>query len=104
MHELDLPRKYRTIYICGGFGVSGNRHQSMEALRRMYEHLEPGGMLILDHEVPYNDADNWLNWTRERRREFPLGGPSRETVEPVPMAPSTSSEDGLSMSTRWPSR
>lgn len=75
MHELDLPRKYRTIYVCGGFGVSGNRHQSMEALRRMYEHLEPGGMLILDHEVPYDDADDWLNWTKERRREMPFAWP-----------------------------
>ena len=23
MHELDLPRKYRTIYLCGGFGLGG---------------------------------------------------------------------------------
>jgi hypothetical protein len=43
----------------------------MEALRRMYEHLEPGGTLILDHEVPYNDADNWLNWTRGATSRVP---------------------------------
>jgi SAM-dependent methyltransferase len=71
----DLPRKFRTIYVCGGFGVSGDRHQGEEALRRMYEHLEPGGMLILDHEVPYNDAGLWPYWTKERRRELPGGWP-----------------------------
>jgi SAM-dependent methyltransferase len=25
MHELDLPRAYRTIYMCGAFGIGGNR-------------------------------------------------------------------------------
>ena len=73
MHELDLPRTYRTIYVCGGFGVSGDRHQGEEALRRIYEHLEPGGTLVLDHEVPYNDAGLWPYWTKERRRELPGG-------------------------------
>jgi SAM-dependent methyltransferase len=23
MHELDLPRRYRAIYVCGGFGSAG---------------------------------------------------------------------------------
>ena len=71
MHELDLPRTYRTIYVCGGFGVSGDRHQAEESLRRMFEHLEPGGTLVLDHEVPYNDEGLWPYWTKERRRELP---------------------------------
>jgi SAM-dependent methyltransferase len=71
MHQLDVPRRYRTIYVCGGFGVSGDRDQAEEALRRMYEHLEPGGTLVLDHEVPYNDAGIWQYWTKEKREELP---------------------------------
>ena len=42
MHELRLPRTYKTILVCGGFGLGGNREQSFESLRRLYEHLEPG--------------------------------------------------------------
>ena len=71
MHQLDLPRKYRTIFICGGFGLGGNRRHDEEALRRMYEHLEPGGALVLDNEVPYNDPDRWQYWLKEKRKELP---------------------------------
>jgi ubiquinone/menaquinone biosynthesis C-methylase UbiE len=71
MHQLDLPRKYRTIYVCGSFGLGGNRGHDEEALRRMYEHLEPGGTLLLDNEVAYDDQEEWTYWTKERRRELP---------------------------------
>jgi hypothetical protein len=37
----------------------------------MFEHLDPGGTLVLDHEVPYNDEVLWPYWTKERRRELP---------------------------------
>ena len=79
MHNLDMPRRYRTIYVCGGFGVSGNRHQGEEALRRIYEHLEPGGTLLLDHGMPYSDTGLWPYWTKERRRELPGGWPEPGT-------------------------
>jgi hypothetical protein len=69
MHELDLPRKYRTVYLCGGFGLGGNRQHDEVALRRIYEHLEPGGSLILDNEVPHEE--DWRQWTDDRRRELP---------------------------------
>ncbi|HET7929723.1 MAG TPA: class I SAM-dependent methyltransferase [Actinomycetota bacterium] len=71
MHHLDMPRRYRTIYVCGSFGVSGNREQSEQALLRMYEHLEPGGALVLDHEVPYAEGWGWEYWIKERRRGLP---------------------------------
>jgi SAM-dependent methyltransferase len=51
MHELDLPRRYRTIIVCGGFGIGGSRQHDVEGLRRMYEHLEPHGTLVLDKEM-----------------------------------------------------
>src|SRR4030088_1178334 len=36
MHELQLKRKYRTIYMCGAFGIGGNREHDRESLRRAY--------------------------------------------------------------------
>src|SRR6187549_1068192 len=77
MHELDLPRRYRTIYVCGGFGLGGNRAQDEGALRRIHEHLEPGGALILDNQVPYDDGGGWHYWTEDGRRELPKPWPTR---------------------------
>jgi SAM-dependent methyltransferase len=71
LHELDLPRRYRTIVLCGGFGLGGNRLHDAEGLRRLHEHLEPGGLLVLDNEVPYADTKQWPYWTKERPSELP---------------------------------
>jgi SAM-dependent methyltransferase len=75
MHELDLQRRYRTIVVCGGFGLGGDRAQSYESLRRFYEHLEPGGRLLLDNEVPYADGGLWKYWLEEERAELPKPWP-----------------------------
>jgi SAM-dependent methyltransferase len=71
LHELDLPRRYRTIVLCGGFGLGGNRAHDVEALRRLHEHLEPGGLLVLDNEVPYADEKLWAKWPKEGQHELP---------------------------------
>lgn len=71
MHELDMPRRYRTIYVCGALGVSGDRKQNERALDRMYEHLEPGGTLLVDSEVPYDEEWGWDYWIEERRKALP---------------------------------
>ena len=74
MHELDLPRRYRTIIVCGGFGLGGHRDHDAEGLRRIYEHLEPGGRLVLDNEAPYasSPAHWWKYWPKgEHRQELP---------------------------------
>jgi SAM-dependent methyltransferase len=71
MHQLDLPRRYRTIIVCGGFGLGGNRDHDMEALRRLREHLEPGGVLLLDNEVPYADTKSWSRWLKDERAALP---------------------------------
>jgi SAM-dependent methyltransferase len=70
-HELDLPRTYRTIYMCGSFGLGGNPDHDREALGRLYDLLEPGGLLVLDFELPYSDAEGWSYWTAEGRRALP---------------------------------
>ena len=71
MHELELPRRYKTIVVCGGFALGGNREQDQEALRRFYRHLEPGGALLLDNYLPYKDADEWRYWVKEERQRLP---------------------------------
>jgi len=52
LHELDLPRRYGAIVCCGTFGLGSTREQDAEALRRLHDHLEPGGLLALDVERP----------------------------------------------------
>ena len=74
MHELDLPRRYRTIIVCGGFGLGGHREHDVEGLRRIYDHLEPGGTLVLDNEVPYASYASgswWKYWINEERKDLP---------------------------------
>jgi SAM-dependent methyltransferase len=71
MHELDAPRRYRTIYVCGAFGLGSTREQDVEALRRFHAHLEPGGTLLLDTEVPYADTRLWPMWTADGRAALP---------------------------------
>jgi SAM-dependent methyltransferase len=56
VHRLDLPRRYGAIVMCGGFGLGGSRDQDREGLRRMFEHLRPGGRLALDYEVAEADT------------------------------------------------
>jgi SAM-dependent methyltransferase len=79
MHELTLPRTYRTILVCGGFGLGGNRGRDVEALRRMYQHLGPGGLLVLDNEAPYANATLWRYWLTEDRRQLPQEWPASGT-------------------------
>ena len=77
MHELDSPRMYETIVVCGAFGLGSTRDQDFEALRRFHRHLKPGGTLLLDIEVPYADSAQWRYWTKEKRAALP------EAVEPA---------------------
>ena len=80
MHELDLPRSYRTVFVCGGFGLGSTRKEDRQALQRLHAHLEPGGLLVLDVEVPYADPGLWQYWPAAKRAELPRPpqGPPRE--------------------------
>lgn len=67
MQGLDLPHKYKTIYIpCGTFVLVTHRKESWEAMMRFYNHLEPDGVLILNIFWPFDDG--------EPLSEKPLGG------------------------------
>ena len=88
MHQLDLPRRYRTIYMCGAFGIGGRRDHDREGLRRAYRHLEPGGaLLIANHHLPYADRDEkgWSHWLPGRRvstpHEWPTEGDRRRAAD-----------------------
>jgi SAM-dependent methyltransferase len=87
MHELELGRKYRTIYMCGAFGIGSTRDNDREALRRAYRHLEPGGaLLIANHELPYATSDaRWAQWIPGARdgltREWQTEGEKRITSD-----------------------
>jgi SAM-dependent methyltransferase len=70
-HELDLPRRYRTIFMCGALGVGSTRAEDMQALERVYEHLEPGGTFVLDNEAPYAEGNGWKYWEQAARTELP---------------------------------
>jgi SAM-dependent methyltransferase len=61
-HLLDLPRRYGTIINCGAFGLGGSRADDLEGLRRLRDHLLPGGLLALDYEVGEFDDERWQRW------------------------------------------
>jgi SAM-dependent methyltransferase len=65
LHELELPRRYRTIVCCGTFGLGSTRDQDEQALVRLHDHLEPGGLLALDVEETGDLPDAGSD--RERR-------------------------------------
>ena len=58
---------------------AGRGLSDSEAFRRLYDHLEPGGALVLDNEVPYADAALWQYWLKEKRGELPR--PRRDPSE-----------------------
>jgi SAM-dependent methyltransferase len=79
LHELELPRQYRTIYLCGVFGIGGYRQHDIEALRRLYRQLEPGGALVFDHVLPYHHAVHWPCWLPGGREHLPESWPDEGT-------------------------
>jgi SAM-dependent methyltransferase len=76
LHELRLGRTYRTAYMCGVFGIGGSRDHDRQALRRVYEHLEPGGALLIIHKLPYDDdEEGWVDWLPGHRGGYPRPWP-----------------------------
>lgn len=74
-HELDLPRRYRTVIMCGGFALGGVRAHDQEALVRIQRHLEPGGTLVLDCDLPFKSERAWRWWTASGQEELPFPWP-----------------------------
>jgi SAM-dependent methyltransferase len=83
MHELDPPRKYRTIFVCGAFGLGSTRDQDLHSLRRFHDNLEPNGTLLVDIEVSYADGKLWRHWMKEERAALPEATGRPRTLRPA---------------------
>ena len=81
MHNLDLPRRYKTIIVCGSFGLGADRITDFEGLRRLHSYLEAGGMLVMDHYPPRinTDYDKSVSENQETPRPWPEQGDRRRT-------------------------
>src|SRR5262245_55614709 len=75
MQELDVPRRYRTIYVpyCS-FQILAHRAEAFEALRRFHDPLEPGGRLLLSLYVPWRDFTLESQWRLRRSGTRPSDG------------------------------
>jgi SAM-dependent methyltransferase len=71
MHALNLPRRYKTIYICGSFGLAGSREKDLETLQHCYTHWEDGGALVLNIEAEYALPEIWALWLSANRQALP---------------------------------
>lgn len=75
--DLDPPRAYRTIYMCGAFGLGDDRGGDIEGLRRSFKALEPGGALVFDHYLPYESSRVWTYWLPEHQEDLPKPWPDQ---------------------------
>lgn len=75
MQDIELPRRYRTIYIpfCS-FQILAGRDEAFEALRRFHQHLEPGGLLVVSLYVPWEDFRLDGQWRLRRSGTRPSDG------------------------------
>jgi SAM-dependent methyltransferase len=76
MHQLDLPRRYRTIFACGALGLGGEQKLAQQAMQRCYDHLRPGGIFVFDYSPRWNDPPAWLSRLPENRHALPQEWPT----------------------------
>ncbi|MCX6066625.1 MAG: class I SAM-dependent methyltransferase [Chloroflexi bacterium] len=75
MHAFELPRKYKTIYICDSFDLAGSREKGLDTLGHCYAHLEDGGALLLNIQAEYTSPASWEWWLSEKRKGLPQPWP-----------------------------
>ena len=74
MGTLDLPRLYRTVMVpSSSFQLLTDQADAREAMRRFFNHLLPGGVLVMPL-MPYHTGDN--------EETEVIGEWSREVVRP----------------------
>lgn len=53
--ELSLPKKYEVIFIAvGSFQLISDRDEALLILKKLREHLMPGGFLLIDTFIPWD--------------------------------------------------
>lgn len=78
---LELPRRYGTIYCSDSFAIGGSRARDEKALRRVLNHLEPGGAFVFSYDLPEEvpaSTDLPWPWAEQRRRRRLLDGDELE--------------------------
>jgi SAM-dependent methyltransferase len=56
MQSLDLPRRYRTILVpSSSFQLVTDSQDAAQAMKRFYQHLEPGGVLAMPFMILYSE-------------------------------------------------
>ena len=70
METLDLPRKYRTIIVpSSSFQLVVEPNDAAEAMRRFFQHLEPGGTLAMSFMALYTGGEAGpFEWQKEVTR------------------------------------
>jgi SAM-dependent methyltransferase len=71
MHAFEPPRRYKTIYICGSFGLAGGRQKDLDTLQCCFTHLEDNGALLLNIQAEYVYPEAWELWMPENRHALP---------------------------------
>ncbi|UCB43376.1 MAG: class I SAM-dependent methyltransferase [Dehalococcoidales bacterium] len=66
LQELDLPHRYAYIFIpAGSFGLVTDKKDAAESLQRLYQHLLPGGKLVIEIETTFAQPEvsgKWHEW------------------------------------------
>jgi len=64
LQNLSLSTKYAAIYIAvGSFQLIADRAEALETLRKLHEHLLPGGALVLDTFIPWGSVKDCIEGT-----------------------------------------
>jgi SAM-dependent methyltransferase len=79
MHALDLPRNYRTIFICASFNLAGSRDNGLATLQRCYAHTQNGGALLFDIDAEYAWPGGWEEREPSRFKNLPEPWPEKWT-------------------------
>jgi SAM-dependent methyltransferase len=62
-HETDLPRRYAFAFVAAGsFGLLVDEANYRGSLQKLFEHLEPGGVLALEIETPTGAPTQSGHW------------------------------------------
>jgi SAM-dependent methyltransferase len=85
LHELAIPRLYRSIFLCGVFGIGGDRERDWEGLRRLYRQLAPGGALLIEHQDLSRSRHLWKYALPEERAGLPEPPLVPDGGEPLPL-------------------
>jgi hypothetical protein len=71
LHEIDLPRRYRSIYAGRVLGTAASPEADALGLYRLCRALEPGGSLLLDHPSAGGHSLRWTSWWGGAKRHWP---------------------------------